>query len=510
VPLSRRAFLGGAGALALGALAGGRAATSDAGLTLPLGGDPTAAALAALGALKLRHPGSVPNPSLAPGTETLPQIEHIVVLMMENHSYDNLFGVLDPARAVEVRAPGSAPVAGGTADGFAMTASAQTSWNPYGVTNTNPRTDGRTQHAFLMESTCQLPAVPSQEWSASHNAYAGGKLNGFCTTPITPGSSTIVGPIAMAYWDETTLPFTAALAATFPIADRWFCSVLGQTYPNRRYLIAGTSSGMTDDFNIPPNGVGNAEQFALLAVPAGGTVFDLLTLFGISWRDYNASFPTGTTAELYPLNDTAVTATNEKPMAQFFTDCASGALPSVSFLDPNFGTQSQENPQDMVVGEAVMADVVNAVTKGPKWGSTLLVITYDEHGGYYDHVPPPPALAPDLIPPVVAPGEQTYDGFRRYGFRVPAVVVSPYALANGVTHVVHDHTSVLAMIERKWNLPALTYRDANANDLTDFLDMAALRAGRPTFPTAPSLPAAGTSAGCPLSPATIPPPGSFS
>jgi phospholipase C len=144
----------------------------------------------------------------------------------------------------------------------------------------------------------------------------------------------------------------------------------------------------------------------------------------------------------------------------------------------------------------------------------MLVITYDEHGGYYDHVPPPVAIAPDAVPPILKPGEVAYDGFNRYGFRVPSVVVSPYARPGSVTHTVYDHTSILAMLERKWNLPALTYRDANANDLTGFLDMDALSEGRPTFPELPTLAPAGDTArarACSASgPGTVPPPASIS
>jgi phospholipase C len=128
-------------------------------------------------------------------------------------------------------------------------------------------------------------------------------------------------------------------------------------------------------------------------------------------------------------------------------------------------------------------------------------------------VPPPPALAPDLIPPLVQPTESTYDGFWRYGFRVPSVVVSAYAKPDHVSHVLYDHTSVLAMVERKWNLPALTFRDANANDLRDFLDLPALARRQPTFPTLPKLAAPGNTTAalaCSTTGAgTIPPPGSI-
>jgi phospholipase C len=220
----------------------------------------------------------------------------------------------------------------------------------------------------------------------------------------------------------------------------------------------------------------------------------------------------GATSNVFPATDGPHEAVQQKTFDQFFTDAAAGTLPSVSLLDPNFGTESQENPQNIVVGEAMMSRVVNALGASPSWLHSLLVITYDEGGGYYDHVPPPVALAPDSIPPITQPGESSYDGFARYGFRVPSIVVSPYSKPRGVTHVVHDHTSIPAMIERKWNLPALTYRDANANDLTDFLNLHALARQRPTFPVLPALAPPGdtpAALGCSSpGPNDIPPPGS--
>ena len=445
-----------------------------------------------LGRSTMRLPDSLPNPALPVGTDTMPQIEHVVVLMLENHSYDNILGMLG-------RGLGQQPLG----DGFTLGRDGL-------PTATNPYPDGRQQRAFRMPTTCQLHSTPSQEWAASHNQFDNGANDGFVRTTIDPFTSQIVGAVAMGYWTADDLPLTYALANTFPIGDRWFCSCLGQTDPQRRYLIAATSSGMTDDIGTGP---GNAPANSTLGVPAAnGTIFQRFSDAGITWADYNASYPLGATMELYPANDSAYGKTNAPPIAQFFSDAEAGTLPQFSLLDPDYGTQSQENPQNMAGGEGFLGQVINALRASPLWRKTLFIFAYDEHGGYYDHVPPPAALAPDSIAPVVNPGESTYDGFARYGFRVPAIVIGPYAKRDYVSHVVYDHTSILAFLERKWNLAAMTYRDANANDLTDFLDLQAMKASQPTFPELPKLvPAGDTPArlGCSRTgPGTIPPPAS--
>jgi len=486
--LSRRRLLAAGGATALGALGAAvwlerprtarhPAATSvsHSGAGLPAAGRP------------LRLAGSRPEPSRPAATDMLPGIDHFVILMLENHSYDNLFGMLG-------RGPGQTP----RGDGFTLGADGRpTATNPYG--------DGRIQHAFHMPTTCQLPGTPSQEWTAGHVAYNGGRNDGFVRAPIGYGSSVPVGGVAMGYWTGEDLPFTYSLATEFPIGDRWFCSVLGQTDPNRRYLIAGTSAGLTDD-------IGNGLSALQLPFPANGTIFNTLDGYGISWANYVESFPSGATPLLYPNDDLLTEEGHYHPFSQFYRDAAAGVLRSVSLLDPDYNTQSQENPQNIVVGEALLARVVNTVGSSPQWPSTVLIVMYDEHGGYYDHVPPPAAPRPDDIAPLLRPGQSAYEGFARYGFRVPSVVVGPYAKGQYVSHVAYDHTSVLAMIERKWNLPALTLRDANANDLTDFIDLKALAQKRPTFPTVPRLaPPGDTTAALACStrgPGTIPPPGS--
>ncbi|MGH3525490.1 MAG: alkaline phosphatase family protein, partial [Mycobacterium sp.] len=317
--------------------------------------------------------------------------------MMENHSYDNIFGMLG-------RAPGQTP----RGDGYTIVNPTPTPFNPYGTPSfTNPYANGDTQLAFHMPTTCQNDVTVTQEWTQSHIQYDNGTNKGF----VISGS----GPSSMGYWTGQDLPFTYALANTFPIGDRYFCSLLGQTFPNRRYLIAGTSAGMTDDFGSSLDSL--PQLGTLILPPPRGTIFDTLSAFNLSWRDYATEYPLGATALLYPINDLIAEFEMTK-IGQFFTDAAAGTLPNVCIIDMNFSTQSQENPQNIVVGETFLRTVVQALGASPNWNTTVLVIQYDEHGGYADHVVPPVALAPDLIPAVVDVGESEYDGFTRYGFRV--------------------------------------------------------------------------------------------
>jgi phospholipase C len=197
------------------------------------------------------------------------------------------------------------------------------------------------------------------------------------------------------------------------------------------------------------------------------------------------------------------------PVSQFFVDAAAGTLPGFSLVTPEAAvTGSEENPQDIQVGEAFASRVITAAMQGLAWDKTLLIWCYDEHGGYYDHVPPPPAVPPDSIPPAIHVPPDQPGGYDRYGFRVPCVVVSPYARRDYVSHVVHDHTSILRLVETKWNLGAMTYRDANASNLLDMVDLTAA----PAFRDPPALPLPGlvtNPSTCSVTGAgQIPPPGS--
>ena len=414
--LSRRAVLRGAGLLGLGLTFGRFAKPAEAGV--------------------IRPPGTLPFPHLPEGTDTLPQIQNIIILMMENHSFDNYFGVLDrhvgfPLRHGEPRAA-------------------------------NPDGNGNLIHAFHMPSTCQPAGIgPTQSWNASHISFGAGN-RGFVLAS---------GPVAMGYWTADDLPFYYGLAQTFPLAKRWFCSTLCQTYPNRRFLMAGTAAGIID----------TSGASLMAPLPPNGNIFDRLNAHGIPWRNYFSDLPSiGILLAFAQQNTDKVS-----PIAQFYTDAAAGTLPPVSLVDPVYLTQGSEEHGDIRVGERFAAQVINAVMASPQWPHTLLVWLYDEHGGYYDHVRPPRAIPPDNIPPNLGPGNEP-GGYDRYGFRVPAVVVSPYARPNHVSRVVRDHTAILKFIERKWNIGALTFRDANADDLSDCLDFHRPPAflNPPTLPTA--------------------------
>ncbi|KAI1826924.1 phosphoesterase family-domain-containing protein [Xylaria intraflava] len=401
----------------------------------------------------LRLPGSRPAPGKPAGTDLLPGIENIVVVMFENHAYDHMWGMLDRPDADGLPID---PVTG----------------KPTAV---NAFENGTLLHSYPMSMTCQRTTgtnSPTQNWGSTHVQMNNGSNDGFVigNGNLTNGNKTI----AMSYVLPEQLPYLHAIGRTFPICDRWFCSVPGQTWANRMYLIAGTSLGITStDQDL--NGT---------LVPESHSYFTTLNDFNITWRNYVPGFgkpDAKSTLDRFPA-DNATAHAHGADRDQFFSDAAAGKLPQYSLIDTNGTLDSQEAPQNMVVGDALLFSIVQALGASPQWNKSMLIVTWDEHGGYYDHVPPPVALAPDMVEPIPPPFFFQYDGFKRYGFRVPAVVVSPYSKKNHVVHHVHDHASVLALLQRKWNLPSRTWRDANANDMIDFLDLEALALGRPNFP----------------------------
>jgi phospholipase C len=394
-----------------------------------------------------RHgqPGDRPEPHLPAGIDLLPQIEHIVIYMQENHSYDSYFGMLPRGDGFRVR---------------------------HGVPqNSNPDPSGNDVPVFHAPSPCQIGRGVSQSWVATHRQIDGGRMDGF----VADGNTR-----AMSYWDGTDLPFYWSLASTFPLCDRWFASAPAQTYPNRMYLQAGTSQDLVAT---------DVAKALAMPHPAGGTIWEKLSEHGISWLDYAWDLPD---IILFPKVWNA-NKDKVRTFTQFLSDCHAGTLPSVSIVSPGVAAYSEENPSDVQLGEAYSASIINAVMQSPAWPRTVLLFMYDEHGGYYDHVRPPRAIPPDDIAPAVEAAPNAPAAWNQYGLRVPAFVISPFARKNYVSHIVHDHTSVLRLIETKFNLGALTRRDANASNLLDSLHLLRPPAFlEPPELTAPGLPATGS------------------
>jgi phospholipase C len=414
----------------------------------------------------LRAPGMIPDPSRPIGSPdpTIP-IDHVVIVMMENHSFDCYLGMLP-------HVTGGRP----SADGLAI----DIDGTPL---NYNPASATGFIRSFHMPSSCQMESNPSQAWDATHLSVNGGRMDGFVLAPQC-------GDVSMGYWDQTDIPFYYSLASTFPVANRWFAAAQAQTYPNRRFLYAATAYGLIATITPGPNDPG----------PPNGTIFDRLNAHGISWLDYATDLPEiAIIPSVVKSNPTHVA-----PIAQFYADAAAGNLPNVSLVNPDFDVvdaigslppnspvppstrangEDEENPSNVNYGENFVSRVVNAILQSPHWTkqNVMLVWCYDEHGGYFDHVAPPAAVKPDDIPPLLGPGD-VQDGYDVYGVRVPAVVVSPWSRSNYTSNVVHDHTSILSFIETKWNLPAMTMRDANADNLLDFFDFSS-----PAFATPPQL-----------------------
>jgi phospholipase C len=267
----------------------------------------------------------------------------------------------------------------------------------------------------------------------------------------------------MGIFTPEMLPILSGLARGYAVCDRWFASAPTETLPNRAFAAAATSQGHMDDathsFTAP-------------------SIFGALSNKGVSWAIY------GYTAD--PLTRMTFSDTANAPRSHFghFSDFAAtaraGTLPAYAFLEPSWGpTGNSQHPNyDVALGEQLIHDVYYALRSGPAWNETLLVITYDEHGGCYDHVSPPT----NALPPDSSVGEFGFD-FKRFGVRVPTVLISPLIApgtvyrASGPTPL--DHTSILKTIEQHWNVQPLTARDAAAPDLAGVLTLSTPRTDDP-------------------------------
>ncbi len=375
----------------------------------------------------------------APLGDRLP-FDHIVLVMQENRSFDHYFSKLSHGGVV-VGSPDA----------------------------TNPDSTGAPVKRFHETRYC-IEDV-EHAWNPSHRQFNDGGMDGFVISN-DPG-----GARAMGYYDETDLPFYYAVARTFALSDHHFSSVMGPTQPNRLYYWAATSWGAIS------NGLAPEKD------PAGKAVQSLFTRLNgakVEWKSY-------VTDVASPAVFFGLLSTNLKnfvkvddPDAGFFASAAAGTLPSVSVVEASFtagvaGGQSDEHPNSNIqVGQQFSAKVVNAVMASPLWPKTVLIFLYDEHGGFYDSVPPPKACAPDAFDPIGDPTRK----FDHLGFRTPLIVISPFAKRGYVSHETIDHTSVTRFVEARFGLKALTARDANAWPLYDMFDFAHPDVSIPSLPAA--------------------------
>ncbi len=383
----------------------------------------TLVTLAAIATAALTQPPPSPPPPLLPIVDARTPIQHFVVLMMENHGFDNFFGTY----------PG--------VDGIPANVSL-------------PDGQGGTVSPHWINATWTLD-LPHDRASMIED-YDGGRNDMFAAVASTWLPS--LANVSMGYYDGRQLGFYWSLAANFTLADRYFQSVLGPTMPNRFYSLAGQAGNLTSN-DVPSGGID---------IPS---IFDQMQAAGVTWRYYYVLGLGGSPPPMdFPkLRANPAMTANLVSINGLLTDISAGNLPNVTYVDPEGNLAISEHPPaDVTVGEAWSASVINAIEAGPQWASTAVLLTWDENGGFYDHVPPPQV-----------------DGFG-YGFRVPMILVSPYAKRGFVDHAVLDHTSILRFVADNWGLPYLTPREAGSGNLTSALTISGLATSLSRAPSAPS------------------------
>jgi phospholipase C len=398
----------------------------------------------------------------------LSSIENIVVLMLENRSFDHMLGLL-------YSASGNISPTGQPFEGLTGKES-------------NPDSDGTAVPVFTIAASDPnayfMPgADPGEGYTATNSQLFGTTTaptppvatnNGFVTDfsytlgwESQEGWSIIAGTTAndiMGVFPPTMLPVLSGLARGFAVCDYWFGSVPTETLPNRAFVNAGTSQGHMDD---------KTKKYTC------GSIYGLLSKNNVTWSIYGYNEPPLTRLDFS--DTTAADDSHFGEFTDFQASAAKGTLSSYTFLEPSWDASgnSQHPNYNVALGEQLIHDVYYALRNGPKWNQTLLIITYDEHGGCYDHVAPPP----NAVPPDNSAGEDGFD-FKRFGARVPTVLISPLIPAGTVFRVAEgamplDHTSILKTVETRWNLPALTARDAAAGGVEDVLTLTQPRTDDP-------------------------------
>lgn len=402
--------------------------------------------------------GSKPSESLGsdvPHQTLMKSVKHVIVIMRENRSFDHYLGAypddLD-RREQHVKLVDS------------------------DAKNPDPRHNGEMVGRFPTNQYCSRGGDPDHEWNAAHLAFDNGKLDGFIAASNTNDVNS-GGCFAMAYFTRENLPFYYWLADKFAISESYFSSLLGPTMANISFYYNATSCGTTENLSTTVTSAIERRISWGTACPKGNSIVDLLAANGMSMRVYNDS------PDL--VDSAAASLTDYNPLAlrgadRFQEDVEAevnnpGSLADVVFIEPNYGhakllgyqwgTENDEHPPSNILeGQLYVWRILKILFDNPSvFKNTVVFISWDENGGFYDHVVPPTACAPD--------GQEPADfDFKRYGFRVPFFVVSPFARPNFASSYVADHTSILRFIETWHDLPALTDRDANAWPLLDMFD----------------------------------------
>lgn len=471
----------------------------------------TSALLLMAGCQGLTKSSGTPPPSAG-----IQSINHIVFMAQENRSLDTYFGQL-PAYWAANGYPAQ------QFDGMPANAS-------------NPSVDGTTNvSAYHLATECFENVTPSWneshlDWNLQDPTSGTPAMNGFVYNAAkfaqnqTPPYSDIAGIRAMGYYDDSDLNFYYFMASNFATSDRWFSPAMDRTQINRMYLFAATSQG----YAYPP-GTDAADNAPITP----STIFDLLQKAGISWKiyytddicstgpppDVASAAPRGGIIRESARADAASNAgactyltqfagyappnplpSNVVPVSQYITDVQNGTLPSVAFIEAGYMSGRDEHPNattNVQTGAAYVESLITPLMNSVSWKDSVFILTYDEAGGTYDHVPPQPAVNPDGIAPKdLMPGDICTSGgsncnFNYTGFRVPLLVISPFSKKSYVSHTIADYTAILKFIETRFNLSSLTQRDAAQMDMTEFFDFQNV-----PWATAPSVRGQSTGGAC--------------
>jgi phospholipase C len=473
--------------------------------------------------------------SMAPAPPSgLTKLNHIIFLAQENRSLDHYFGELRQYWADN-----------GYAD---RSFNGLPQFNPstglppyYGPPPTNPgcdpaypppkdcAIDSNSPKVASFELITQCTENTSPSWNESHVDWDyydpmgknRAKLNGFVYTAAhdarADGFYDTDGIRAMGYYDGTDLNYYYFMASNFATSDHWFNPTMARTHPNREYLVAATSQG-----DAYPVGTDSGDKNLLTAT----TIFQELVNANVSWKIYVNPTNTGCTGP--PYNPTCLLQTSYikyfawgqtiptkypknigtigVPNSDFENDLKNGTLPAVAQIEPatdagldEHPSSSDSSPSVTQNGALYVSEIINSVMGSSSWKDSVFILTYDEFGGIYDHVSPQPAASPDGIKPKdLLPGDICNKGvtgptcdFVYTGYRVPLIVVSPYTKKHYVSHTVADITAILKLIETRFNLPALTKRDAAQMDMTEFFNFT-----NPSWLTPPTPPVQNTSDPC--------------